>query len=119
MIIDTLFGKYLKAADLEGKPLIAKIALVAVETIGNDRRAVAYFEGMEKSLVLNKTNANLIKEITGSAETGNWIGTKIVLYPTRVDFQGKRVDSIRVDRVSDRNDGVDQRQRGGDNDATR
>jgi hypothetical protein len=71
-----------------------------VETVGSDRRAVVYFEGMGKGLVLNKTNANLIKEITGSAETGNWIGTKIVLYPTRVDFQGRRFETIRVQRVN-------------------
>jgi len=106
MIIDTVFpSKYLKAADLQGKRLTVTIAVVAMETIGSDRRAVVYFQEIEKGLVLNKTNANMIKEITGSGETGNWIGTKIVLYPTRVDFQGRRVDSIRVDRVADLSNG--------------
>jgi hypothetical protein len=101
MIIDTVFpGKYLKSADLQGKRMTVTIAIVAVETVGSDRRAVVYFEGLGKGLVLNKTNANLIKEITGSAETGNWIGAKIVLYPTHVDFQGRRFDTIRVDRAN-------------------
>ena|SRR5439155_8307044 len=119
MLIDSVFpSKYLKAADLQGKSTILTIALIAMETIGSDRRAVTYFQEIEKGLVLNKTNANTIKEIAGSAETGDWIGTKVVLYPTRVDFQGKRVDSIRVDRVSDQDRGLGGagHRRGGDGD---
>jgi hypothetical protein len=56
-----------------------------------------YFAGKEKGLVLNKTNANMIVEIAGSDETEDWEGVQIVLYSTRVDFQGRRVDAIRVD----------------------
>jgi hypothetical protein len=111
MNIDVAFpSKFLKASDLQAKRLPITIAKVAMETVGSDRRAVVYFKGMEKLLVLNKTNANMIKEITGTAETGEWAGMEIVLYPARVDFQGRRVDSIRVDRVSERDRG---RQGGG------
>jgi hypothetical protein len=34
---------------------------------------------------------------TGTDETDEWSGAKSVLKPARVDFQGKRVDAIRVD----------------------
>jgi hypothetical protein len=57
-----------------------------------------YFKGKEKGLVLNKTNGNMIAEVAGDDDTDNWGGASIVLYPTRVDMQGKRVDAIRVDK---------------------
>lgn len=88
---------YLKAADLGGQRRAVTIDRVAMETIGDEHKPVVYFEGKDKGLVLNKTNASMIVEITGAEETDQWSGTAIVLYPTKTDFQGKRVDAIRID----------------------
>jgi hypothetical protein len=92
---DAFPSNFLKAADLQGRRVIATISHVTFEDIG---KPVVYFKGKEKGLVLNKTNGNMIAEVTGDDDTDNWSGVSIVLYPTRVDFQGKRVDAIRVDK---------------------
>lgn len=92
-------SKFLKAADLQGRRITAKIADVALEKVGDDQKPVCHFEGRVKPLVLNKTNSMIIAEITGSAQTEKWIGCEVVLYSARVDFQGRRVDSVRVDHV--------------------
>lgn len=98
MNIGTAFpSNYLKAADLQGRRVTVQIAGVNMEDIGGDHKPILSFIGKEKGLVLNKTNANMITEIVGSDETNDWQGHSIVLYPTKTDFQGKRVDAIRVD----------------------
>lgn len=91
---------YLKAADLQGRRVSVTIAGVRMEDIGGEHKPILSFVGKDKGLVLNKTNANMIAEITGSEETDEWEGQAIVLYPTKTDFQGKRVDAIRVDYPS-------------------
>lgn len=91
-------SKYLKAADLQGRRITATIDQVEMANIGDDTdKMVVYFVGKEKGFVLNRTNANMIAEIAKSEETEDWHGVKIVIFPTRVDFQGRRVDAIRVD----------------------
>src|SRR5690606_41858672 len=83
---------FLKAGDLNGQRAVVIVSHVKFEDIGGDHRPVVYFKGKTKGLVLNKTNGNMIAEISGDDDTDNWGGTRLVLYPTRVDFQGKRVD---------------------------
>jgi len=90
-------SNYLKAADLQGRRALVTISHLKMEDIGDDHKPVVYFSGKEKGLVLNKTNANMITEIAKTEETDRWSGLAIVLYPTKTDFQGKRVDAIRVD----------------------
>lgn len=90
-------SKYLKSADLQGRRVLVTIASVAMVTIGEDQKAVVSFKDKGKGLVLNKTNALSITEIAGSDDTDAWPGVAIVIYPTQTDFQGRRVDTIRVD----------------------
>jgi hypothetical protein len=47
-------------------------------------------------MVLNVTNAKKIAQIAGSAETEDWGGTTIAIYPTEVEFGGETVEAIRV-----------------------
>ncbi len=90
-------GQYIKAADLQGKRVQVVIERVEMEDIGGETKPVLHFRGRERGLVLNKTNANAIWGITGTDETDEWSGHVVVLYPSKTDFQGKRVDCIRVD----------------------
>ena len=92
-------SNYLKVTDLQNRRIAVTMDHVEFEEVGSDKeeKLVVYFEGKEKGLVLNKTNATMIEEITGTDETDEWPGTKIVLKPAWVDFQGKRVPAIRVD----------------------
>ena len=91
---------WLKAADLQKRRVVAEINHVKAEEInGNDgkkeTKAVVYFKGKEKGLVLNKTNAAQIAYMYGD-EMDMWDGKQIELYPTMVDFAGKMVEAIRI-----------------------
>ena len=91
-------SKYLKYSDLQGRRITVTIARVDIETIGKQQKPVVYFTGKTKGFVLNVTNARVIaEEAGGDEEMDNWTGLQIVLYPTKVDFQGGRVDAIRVE----------------------
>ena len=61
--------KYLKAGDLQGRPVIVTIRDVVVETVGQGRdseeKPVVCFVGKEKGLVLNTTNGNSIADEFG------------------------------------------------------
>jgi hypothetical protein len=95
---DAFPGKHLKAADILGRRVNATIDSVSLEDIGDDaNKLVVHFKGKDKSLVCNVTNARVIEEIAGTDETDDWAGVQIVLYTAKVDFQGRRVDAIRVD----------------------
>lgn len=94
-INDAFPSKYLKAADLDGKPALYKMDRAAFETIGNDRRLILYFESQEKGMVLNKTNASNIAKLYGD-DTDEWSGQEIVLFEAMVDFKGETVPAIRV-----------------------
>jgi len=100
MNINSAFpGNYLKAADLggNGRRVTVTIESVEMEDIGDTDKPVVYFKDKKKGLVLNKTNSNMIAEIAKSDETDDWAGVQITLYSTKTDFQGRRVDAIRVD----------------------
>ena len=99
MKVGTAFpSKYLKAADLQGREIVVTIDSVEMANIGDDEdKLVVYFQGKNKGMVLNRTNANMLTEIAGTDETDEWHDVKIKLYSCRVDFQGRRVDALRVD----------------------
>ena len=94
---DAFTGAYLKAEMFKGRRVAVTCDHVKIENVGDDIRHVLYFAGKDMGLVLNKTNANMIAEIAGDDEMENWKGVKVVLYATKTEFQGKRVDCIRVD----------------------
>ncbi len=96
MNIDDVFpSNFLKAADLQGQTPTVVIDRIEMQDIGEDRKAVIYFQGKQKGVVLNKTNATNISERHGK-ETGNWLGKKVVLFTAWVDFNGKSTEAIRI-----------------------
>jgi len=96
LLKDLFPSKYLKADDLP-RPVLVTISDVAEETM-NDGKAkpVVSFLEEEKSLVMNKTNAERIADITGSNNTDDWIGHQVVIYRDVVMFQGKTTPCVRV-----------------------
>ncbi len=94
-INDAFPSKYLKAADLKGKNALVTMDRTEFDMIGDDRRLVLYFEGKEKGVVLNKTNASIIADEYGD-DTDEWKGQQIILFEAMVDFKGKTVQAIRV-----------------------
>ena len=99
MNINSAFpSNYIKASDLNDSSIIVTIREVKVEQVGRDKdtKMVLYFQGKEKGMVLNKTNARKIAEIAGSQDTDDWQGTAIMIYPTETEFAGETVECIRV-----------------------
>jgi len=70
---------------------------VAKEGAPEEPRWCLSFHELDKPMVLNSTNGQLIAQITKSEDTDHWAGHKIVLYDDpSVSFGGKLVGGIRV-----------------------
>lgn len=85
--------KYLKAGDLQNRRHTLTIGNVVMEE-GIDK-PIIYFQGAQKGMAVNKTNAMMIAQLYGD-NTDNWIGRQIELYTAQVLFEGKFVPAIRV-----------------------
>jgi hypothetical protein len=97
-------SKYLKAADLKKKSV--RVVIGGWEVVEFDeksrtgeaykaRKIILSFQGKEKGLVVNKTNATSIEYAFGP-EPDEWVGKEIELYPTMVSFGDDTVEAIRV-----------------------
>lgn len=97
-INDAFPSNYLKASDIKGSEPVVAIDRVDYELVGRqrDKKAVLYFQGKEKGLVLNKTNAMKIVQLSGSGDTDDWPGFRLKLYATETEFAGETVECIRV-----------------------
>ena len=98
-------SKYLKADDIS-TPRAVEIKSVDFEDVGaaqrQERKLVVHFVELAKPLVLNLINADTIAEISGTNDYEQWPGTTIELYPTKTEFQGKRVPCLRISEPSRR-----------------
>jgi hypothetical protein len=88
-------SEYLKAADLGGHNVRVLIDRVEMRDVGDDHKPVLFFQGKERGLVLNKTNANNIVVLYGD-DTEEWRLKELVLYEAIVDYQGRSVPALRV-----------------------
>lgn len=97
-INDAFPSNYLKASDLGDASPVVTIDRVEHEPVGRDKemKAVLYFQGKTKGMVLNKTNAKKISELIGSPETDEWAGFKVKIFATTTEFGGETVECIRV-----------------------
>lgn len=94
-------SKFLTRADVGTGVLVTVKELyqdnVAKEGAPEELRWCMAFSEVEKPMVLNSTNGQIIAAITKSEETDDWVGQKIVLYDDpNVSFGGKLVGGIRV-----------------------
>ena len=106
MVRDEVFpSRYLKAADLKGKPRTVTIESAPYETLksldGKEmQKIVLHFKNTEKSLPLNVTNFDAVCDATGYPDSEEWPGQRIELYPTKTTMGGKTTDCIRIRRPS-------------------
>ena len=90
-------GSYLKADDLKGRSVTVTIEKAEVVEFDDGHKVVVRFVGKDKALVCNKTNANIIAEVTGQDDTDHWAGHSLTLSVKKVEYQGKLVPAIRVE----------------------
>lgn len=99
---DQLFpSRYMKGLDLQDKPWSFTIASVRLEEMRNpqgekEKKAVVYFKGPKKGLIVTPTIFDQIAQATGQDDTDNWPGHLITIYPTTVFAFGKNNLVIRV-----------------------
>lgn len=93
---------YLTQRDIEMLPpkdRLLTIDHVEAERVGEEKdlKLVTYFVTLDKGLVTNMTNGEVIAEIAGSTKTDAWRGVDVEIYvdPT-VGFGGKRTGGIRL-----------------------
>lgn len=88
-------SNFLKSEDLNGRDVMLTIQSASMEKVGNDNRLVLTFNGTQKSMICNKTNANRIAFLYGD-ETDDWRGKQIIVTSEFVEFQGRTVKGLRV-----------------------
>jgi hypothetical protein len=106
---DSLYGsKYLSVPDLKGQQPRRKIGKVDVETLKEKdgttkRKYVIYFDGEDKGLVCNKTNATKLADAF-SKRYADWPGNFVELYSemTSLGKPGVRVRPLRRPATPDR-----------------
>jgi hypothetical protein len=94
-------SRFLKAADLKGKACVLQIIEAEFEELTDlqgkkAKKMVLHFKGTSKQLPLNVTNWNSVVDITGEADSENWIDFKIKVYPDRTSLGGEMKDCIRI-----------------------
>lgn len=89
-------GTFLKAADLQGREVTVEIDRVRIAELDDATEKIALgFRGKQREMLCNSTNASVLLEAFGEQSEG-WLGRRIVLFPTRVQFKGQVVDALRV-----------------------
>jgi hypothetical protein len=83
-------SRFIRPCDLDGKEWTLTIASYRVETLASKfgakrPRGIVGFAGAKRELVLNRTNAELLRGMWGR-ETDNWIGHKVTLHA--IEFEG-------------------------------
>lgn len=96
---DVYPSKYLKAEEIDSDLMVTIKRIVLEELESKDGRKqekpIAYFNELEKGLVLNKTNWSLIAKQHGD-ESDDWTGKQITLFVMDVEAFGEMVEAIRV-----------------------
>jgi hypothetical protein len=101
--VDQCYGsKHLGVADVGNKKIRTKIVKVRKEDVNDQKtgrpkkKLVAYFESLEKTLVLNDTNKDILVDALGKPPTG-WEGATVgVLVDPNVTYAGKRTGGVRL-----------------------
>jgi hypothetical protein len=91
---------FIFAFDLNGKDVTVTIKNVVAGELTSaggrkTKKPVVYFEGKEKGLALNSTNAKTISSLY-SNYVEEWVGQKVTLYPTTTTMGGETVECIRI-----------------------
>lgn len=94
-------SKFLKKEDV-GEGTVCTIEGVSQENVAKEgadpeMKWCLHFTNLDKPLVLNTTNMQLIAKFLKSEDTDDWEGKKIILYDDpSVSFGGKLTGGIRV-----------------------
>lgn len=94
-------SKFLKKEDVDPPKLVTIKALrqanVAMDDQPEELKWTIFFKEVEKPMVLNSTNIQLLIKALGTDETDDWIGKQVVVYnDPNVSFAGKITGGVRI-----------------------
>lgn len=103
-MLNDIYGsnsQWLKAEDLQGaKPVVTIASAEVKENTYNGetkKQIVLTFEGKDKQLGLNFTNASRIVELLGTENYEEWVGASIKLFTDKTTLaDGRTVPCIRI-----------------------
>ena len=95
MDADAFYGEYLKAEDVK-QEIDVTIESVKLETIDGEQKVVLGLVGLNKRMVLNKTNKDRLKEQFSTSETDQWLNKGFTLGRENVQYKGEEVPALRV-----------------------
>lgn len=93
-------GKHLESVELGGKDFVATVREVLTnQEVGKDKvkKGVIYFKEFERGVVVNKT-IRMTMELLHGDEVSEWVGRKVILYPTETEFEGSMKPVVRIRR---------------------
>jgi hypothetical protein len=98
---DVFPSRWLKAEDLDTGDVTVTIRQVKLEKFeqqgkADEQKPAAYFDELDKALILNKTNWKMLVDLTQEDESDNWVGHRITLTVVDVDAFGDIVHAIRI-----------------------
>ena len=102
MKISELFpARFAYGADFQGKALRVTISQVRLEKVHPPAgpaadKPILYMVGTDRGIILTRTLARQIVQLTGHDETTAWKGRTIVLFPVPMQVAGKGVIAIRA-----------------------
>lgn len=94
-------SKFLKKEDVDPPKLVTIKALrqanVAMDDQPEEMKWTVLFKELEKPMVLNSTNIQLLTKALGTDETDEWVGKQVVVYnDPNVSFAGKITGGVRI-----------------------
>lgn len=94
-------SKFLKQSDVTPPKLVTIAGYshvnVAADGADEDKKYCLSFHELDKPMVLNSTNGQIIAKISNSEDFDHWIGAKVVLFnDPNVSFGGRLTGGIRV-----------------------
>jgi hypothetical protein len=100
--LDAAFpSRYLTSGDVEGKSFTATIKSVDYEKMADGQeKPVAFFEGLKKGVVLNKTKARFIALLARSKRFDDWAGIAIQICGGRTTLRGEEVPCIKFEHTA-------------------
>jgi hypothetical protein len=101
-VSDMFPRKFVSGDDLDGKAYTVTIEEVRQEKLRmagsaqEEQKHVLYLLGTRKGIILSRTLAEQIAEITGQADTKDWPGCKMIIVPVPMTVAGKKRVAIRA-----------------------
>lgn len=96
---DFIGGNYLRKEDIREPQNVTVSNVWSEKVLGSNRpRLIVAFEELDKPLILNKTNTKRLMTIFGTPETTEWRGQILLYVEKGVEYAGRVVGGLRVNR---------------------